>query len=534
MTNTLLEKITFLNQTTLDSLIETSDVKIIEHFTETGLDILGADFGFSWWKVHGDDPYTLIYTSPDLPYTPKLPREHGGNFVAEQTQAPVFIQDVMRKNYEKEYDVSPYMESYVIIPIMYKKYMYGSIVLCYKKKHVFSEEDRGLAISLGNTTAQTITTRQFVEKEYKSRILSEKQEARFRALIENSYEIITHINNEGFILYVSPSIKKILGVDVVDVIGKNIADLIYHGNNIKTLEYVHQILKNPNDNHIIEFSFRKADGSILFLESISADMSGNPHMEGIIVNIRDVTGRKMMEFDKETKRLLVEEKLKVEYLADATHELRTPLAVIKGNVDLGLLDKGKNPKSALKAIDAEVTHLAGILSDLALLTSQGGQYKHKMAYEEIVLADLIGGIAKRLKYIAPKKTISIGIRISKNIHVTGDKVYLEKLFSNLIRNALTYGSIGGWIKITAVQNESGTTIRVQDNGVGIAEEDLPHIFNRFYRVDKSHSSRGKRTGLGLAIAKWVADVHKGTISVESTLGKGSTFTVFLPINTPVN
>ena len=411
MDQSISKKIALLNQTTLDSLAEVNILKIIERFTETGLKILGANFGFAWWKNPEDDKYKLAYKSPNTPYEPKLPREHGGNFMAEKNKTPIFVEKTIKENYEKKYDVSPYMESYAIIPIIYKNYLYGNLVICFEKEHIFTDEDKELSASLGNTTAQTIIIHRFIEQEHKT--------------------------------------------------------------------------------------LKKA------------------------------------EMLKYTWKLLKEEKLKTEFIANATHELRTPLAIIKGNVDLatkGDHKKLKSTKSALRAIDHEIKHLVKIISDLTLMTSSNvWESNNKIVYKKVNLKSLVAHVAVRSKALAYKNKISIIAKNIPNIFIFGDKKYLEKMLFNLVKNSITYNKKNGYTKITVEETKDNfVTINITDNGIGISKKDLPRIFERFYRANKSRSSYA-RTGLGLAIVKWIAEIHGGEVFVKSIKNKGSVFSISLPI-----
>ncbi len=157
MKNLVADKITLLNQTTLESLNEPNKVKIVENFTKVGIQILGADFGFGWLKSTRSRNYKLAYKSPGTPYNPNPPRERGGNYKAQKYKTPFFKEVVRSIDYAKEYDVSAYMQSYVIIPVNYKNSIYGNVVLCFKRPHQFTEEERSLCLALGNAAAQAIT-----------------------------------------------------------------------------------------------------------------------------------------------------------------------------------------------------------------------------------------------------------------------------------------------------------------------------------------------------------------------------------------
>jgi len=407
MDKTISRRITLLNKTILDSMAEKDIMVIIRNFTEVGITILDADFGFAWWKFQDHEEYRLAYKSQNTPYEPTLPREKAGNYVARTTKKPFFDSHVKDDNYE--FNISKYLKSYIIIPIYYNDLIYGSLVLCYKHEHIFTDDEQGWAISLGNSTAQTITIHRFIEKEQE--------------------------------------------------------------------------------------------------------------------NIKKTT---MLKY---TWKLLQEEKLKTEFIANATHEFRTPLAIIKGNVDLGLQSNGKKPKSprsVFRAVNTEIKHLSEILSDLAMITSENGRLNNDMTFTEVDLGLLTKRVVKRCKTLAHKKRIALKVKPSPNITILGDRAYLEKLLTNLIHNSITYGKEKGKTTIETIDTDRHIVLKVVDDGIGISKKDLPHIFERFYRANKYYPTSGRRTGLGLAIVKWVAEIHGGQVSVESSKNKGSTFSISLP------
>jgi two-component system phosphate regulon sensor histidine kinase PhoR len=250
-------------------------------------------------------------------------------------------------------------------------------------------------------------------------------------------------------------------------------------------------------------------------------------------NIRDITERKKVEQIKEAKRLLEEEKFKVKSIADATHELRTPVAIIQGNVDLAMRNrKGKSlksSKSALKAINYEIKRLSSILSDLSLITSKAWELKNRIVYEKVNLKNLIGKVVQRSKALAFRKNISVTSKDIADVTITGDKNYLEKMIMNLVKNSIIYGNKNGHTKIFTTKSKGFVIINVADDGMGINKEDLPRVFERFYRAKKSLNADKDSIGLGLAIVKWVAEIHGGRVSVKNMKNKGSIFSVSLPI-----
>ena len=358
-----------------------------------------------------------------------------------------------------------------------------------------------------------------------------ESEIRYRRLFETAHDGILILNSKtGQITDVNPFLEKLLGYSKDEFLHKKLWE-VGPFKDTKASKDAFQILQNEGILRYEDLPLETKDGSLIEVEFVS-----NSYMAGetlvIQCNIRDITERKKIEKIKETERLFEEEKLKVASIADATHELRTPIAIIKGNVDLALTSSGKNlrsPKSALRAIDSEVKHISGILSDLTLITSKGGELKNRIVFGDVKLDSLVKDVVSRAKVLAYKKNISIASAKIPNVIIYGDKEYLEKMIANLVKNTIIHGNQNGHTKIYTTRTTGLITINVADDGIGISKEDLPHVFERFYRADKSHRSDGNSIGLGLSIVKWVAEAHGGKVSVKRIAEKGSVFSVTLPV-----
>ena len=360
----------------------------------------------------------------------------------------------------------------------------------------------------------------------KSKML--ESEVRYRRLFETAHDGILILDSEtGQITDVNPFLINLLRYSKKEFLEKKLWE-VGAFKNIKAARDVFRILQKDGYVRYEDLPLETKDGELISVEFVS-----NSYMAGgtlvIQCNIRDITERKKIEHIKETKRLLEVEKMKVGTIADAAHELRTPIAIMQGNIDLAMLRGGKSPKSALLAINDEIKHLSGILADLSLITSKAWELKNRVYYEIVELIPLIKTVIKRCKIIARNKKISISSVKIPDLVIMGDKGYLEKMFVNLVRNSIIYGHKNGHTKISAKKAKGFVILNVIDDGVGISKEDLPYVFERFYRADKFHKSGGNSIGLGLAIVKWIAEVHGGEVSVKSIKGKGSTFSVTLPI-----
>ncbi|NIO69899.1 MAG: HAMP domain-containing protein, partial [Anaerolineae bacterium] len=215
-----------------------------------------------------------------------------------------------------------------------------------------------------------------------------------------------------------------------------------------------------------------------------------------------------------------------DFVADASHELRGPLTVIRGNLDLLRRDlSAEDRRESVRAIQQETGRMVKIVDDLLLLAEvQSAQpsQEQKVALKEIVLEEL-----SRAKTLAGDRKIVVDRQ--EDLVITGDAQRLKQLLANLVDNAIKNTSEQGTITLSLFKDGEWARLEVADTGIGIAPEHLPHLFDRFYRVDKARSRASGGTGLGLAIVKGIAEQHGGKVSATSELGKGSIFSVWLKL-----
>jgi signal transduction histidine kinase len=214
--------------------------------------------------------------------------------------------------------------------------------------------------------------------------------------------------------------------------------------------------------------------------------------------------------------------------ADVSHALRTPLTIAQGEATLALRGE-RSPEEyrrTIEIISQEIAHLTSITNRLLFLAR--ADHNQKLDLVEIGLAKLLDELVADLEVIAEDKHISLRLDSSENLAVKGDPQRIRELFTSLIDNAIRFTPAGGNINVSVRKLGAYAVIAVSDTGIGIAEELLEHIFERLYRVN-TQNLKDHGAGLGLAISKRIVEMHKGKIEVISTMGKGSTFSVFLPV-----
>ena len=244
--------------------------------------------------------------------------------------------------------------------------------------------------------------------------------------------------------------------------------------------------------------------------------SGNDEMGRLVTAFNDTLGRLEQFFSSQQR-----------FLADVSHELRTPLTVIKGNADLMRRMKQVDEES-LNNIEDEADRLTRLVGDL-LLEAQAESGKLPLHFAPVELDTLLLEVFKEMRILA-RDRVQLKLPEIDQIIINGDRDRLKQVLINLVANAIKYSPQGGEVFLSLGKVGDNARLIVRDTGLGIPSEDLPHIFERFYRAEKSRSrSKIGGFGLGLSIAYWIVNHHGGQIEVDSTEGKGTTFCIFLPI-----
>ena len=255
--------------------------------------------------------------------------------------------------------------------------------------------------------------------------------------------------------------------------------------------------------------------SIQSVDGSNALNSGDKELEGLELAVNGLINRMRESYKQQTR-----------FVSDASHELRTPIAVIKGYADM--LDRwGKTDESILnesvEAIRVESDHMSYLVDQLLFL-ARGDSGKTKLQIKEFDLFDMMHEVYEESGMI--DKNHEYEFKAEESIKISGDESMLKQTARILVENASKYTPEGGKIIIGAEKNDKGVCFYIQDNGIGMNKEELPYMFDRFYRADNSRGSTSG-TGLGLSIAKWIVDRHGGYFSVVSREGLGTKICVFV-------
>jgi heavy metal sensor kinase len=246
----------------------------------------------------------------------------------------------------------------------------------------------------------------------------------------------------------------------------------------------------------------------------------------------DEVGRLATTFDQMLDRLDRAFRRQQQFTADASHELRTPLAVLRSEADVAL----ERPRTAIEyqqalvSIRSDAASMARLLSDLLTLARADGG-RETLTREPLALDVLAEEVLATMAPLAQARGVHLE-RSSKDwqpVMVSGDQTRLMELTVNLIDNGLKYTPEGGSVTVSVGREHDDAILRVADTGIGIAAQHLPHLFERFYRVDQARGRSEGGSGLGLALSQWIVQTHGGSIAVTSQLGQGTTLTVRLPL-----
>jgi PAS domain S-box-containing protein len=358
-----------------------------------------------------------------------------------------------------------------------------------------------------------------------------ENEERFRSLIENALDVITVVAADGTIHYESPAAARVLGYQPEALMGQKIFDYL-HPEDIPKVETIFQhAIQHPGEAVSVEFRAQHQNGSWLTLEAVGKQFLDRTGTSSLVVNSRDITERKQAE---EVRKALAREKelhdLKSRFVSTVSHEFRTPLTVIVLSVRLlerfSQMANEAKKQQYIDRIRSAAKRMAHLLDDVLFLgKAEVDRLEFKPSPLELVrfCRDLV----EEMQLIVTTQHTIVFICPHPTLPACMDEMLLRHIFNNLIANAIKYSPDQETVWLELVCEGDRAVFRVQDQGIGIPKADQKRLFESFHRGSNVDGIPG--TGLGLSIVKQSVDLHGGKIEVKTTLGKGTTFTVRLPL-----
>lgn len=388
-------------------------------------------------------------------------------------------------------------------------------------------------------------TKRLGEKDYSSRVhtevtgeigelshsvneLAANLQNQMRALHENEQQLSTILSNmvsgvmlvnqEGRILMINSAMERFLEQHNQHIVGQHYTDF---DDNLNLGQYIAEVFE---DNEKIHEEITSENLSKNVYDSHFGPFYGNGWKQrGVIIVLHDITNLKRLE------------KMRSDFVANVSHELKTPVTSVKGFSETLLGGEVKDEATArsfLEIIYNESERLDRLIRELLHLSRIENKVT-PLNLNNVDLVSLIHRITRTLSKSISEKSLEVTLPLStEEVIIEGDSDRLNQILLNLIANSINYTSEGGKIDISMEVTEDNVHIYISDTGIGIPEESVPRVFERFYRVDKARSRNSGGTGLGLAIVKHLVDSHQGDITVTSTEGEGTTFTVTFPLKQP--
>ncbi|MFO8057590.1 MAG: ATP-binding protein [bacterium] len=336
------------------------------------------------------------------------------------------------------------------------------------------------------------------------------------AILGSMREGVIAISTDETIISLNQAARLMLGITSGDKRGRSLQEVVRD----KELQSQAQRALSNGEEDLENIEIEPGNQRIIQAHA-TAVRDENHVLKGAVLVLNDVT---------QLRRL---ENMRRDFVANVTHELRTPITSIKGFVETlqgGALDSRADAERFLEIIHRQVEQLNSIVEDLLLLSRlEETQSRDSIRLEYTNIRNLLESALELCTGKAATKDVSIGVYCADTLRAKVNPPLLSQAVTNLLENAINYSESGSSVNLTARQSDTEFEIMVQDQGQGIEEKHLGRIFERFYRVDKARSRKMGGTGVGLAIVKHIAQAHRGSVSVESTPGQGSTFILRLPL-----
>jgi len=342
-----------------------------------------------------------------------------------------------------------------------------------------------------------------------------RQRNELEALLSNMVEGVMFVNCDERIVRINPAAGQLLRIEFEDVEGRNMVEAI---RNTALHEFVKRALRERGSAEDEICILGESDRYLQAHGTVIEDQEGRP--VGVLVVLNDVTKLKTVEL------------IKRDFVSNVSHELKTPVTSIRGFLETlrdGALDDPEDSRRFLDIIIKHTDRVSAIVEDLLRLSRiEREEERGQLKLEESDLFGILRSALDRFGQTGQSKGVSIELDCTSGLVVKANRPLLEQAVASLADNAMKHSQPGSTVVVKAFSEGDQVIIRVIDSGTGIGKGDLPRIFERFYRVDKGRSREKGGTGLGLAIVKHIVNAHGGRIKVESSPGRGSTFSIHLP------
>jgi two-component system phosphate regulon sensor histidine kinase PhoR len=338
-----------------------------------------------------------------------------------------------------------------------------------------------------------------------------EQEAVFSSMVEG----VLAVDKDGCLISINQTAAKLFNVDSETAIGQSVNELI---RNSAFQTFLDSTL-NSNQPTEEEITFHVDEERIY--QAHGAALRGSPEENiGAVIVLNDIT------------RLRRLERVRSDFVSNVSHELRTPVTSIKGFVET-LIENPPTDKQQsdrfLEIISNNATQLNSLINDLLSLSRiEQGENPADELFESTSIKDLLAQVQDSCDHSLQLRSVRLKINCDSELQARVHPSLLQQAVLNLVDNAIKYSNAGQEVVVDVELRDSRLIIQVTDSGAGISQEHLPRLFERFYRVDKARSREQGGTGLGLAIVKHIAELHGGKVSVDSTIGSGSTFRISIP------
>lgn len=343
-----------------------------------------------------------------------------------------------------------------------------------------------------------------------------QNESQLESVLANMINGIVMIDAKGQILLMNRRAEEVLGFSARELVGRHFAEA-------KQQYELSQIIQEALDTrkHLREeITFYFPEERLLELNLVPISQSGPGDFGGVLLVLQDVSAIRRLE------------RMRSEFVANVSHELKTPIAAVKGFAETllgGAVKDEETARSFLQIIFDESERLNRLIGDILELSKIESR-RVPLMFSPIELESFVAKTFTLLEPEANRKHITLHCNVESGLYVEADEDRLRQIIMNLLANGINYTPEGGRVTLSVLAPDNDhIRFQISDTGIGIPKKDLSRIFERFYRVDKARSRSSGGTGLGLSIVKHLVELHKGTVSVTSTVGVGTTFTIDLPV-----